>query len=215
VWRVDLRQPTPLVERAAQLLTERERAHAERGVADVKRRRTLLRAALRITLARWLGRAPETLLIVSDFAGKPQLEDGAAHFSVTSSRDCGLIALTDLGALGVDVECVRPLDDLDAISARSFSADAAREVSVERGELKLAAFFRHWTRLEARLKASGIGLAADLDRRASEREGGAWTFTAVDAGPGFAGAVAVEGAYDWSDCTLQARELDLASELAC
>lgn len=212
LWRVELCESAALTERAAELLSDTERRRADQCVPEVRRRRVLLRAALRIALGRWLGRGPQSLQFVTEAGGKPRLDGGGAHFSVSSSGDRGLIAITDLGPVGVDVERLRAMDELDAIALRSFSAEAAREVLGQRAQRKVTTFYRHWTRLEAQLKASGEGLAAGLQR--DERERGAWTVAAVDSGSGFTGAVAVGGAYGWSDFTLPARELDLARELA-
>ena len=84
--------------------------------------------------------------------------------------------------VGVDIERLRPLPEYAAIAERFFPP-SEREVLDERD------FFRRWTRIEAKLKARGIGLyglGLDLD--------GDWTVEEIEAGPGFAAAVAVERA---------------------
>ena len=85
IWRVDLREPAAVVERAAALLTAEERERAERGTADVRRRRLVARAALRIALARCLACAPAALRFATDPSGKPRLDGPGPHFSVSSS----------------------------------------------------------------------------------------------------------------------------------
>jgi 4'-phosphopantetheinyl transferase len=204
-----------VLERAARLLSDTEHARFERQAPDLRRRRTVLRAALRIALARWLGRAPETFRFVAEPAGKPRLDGEDAHFSVSSSGEYGLIALTALGPVGVDIERVRPIDELDAVALRSFRADAAREVIDEPAQRKAEVFYRHWTMLEAQLKASGVGLAQRLDCLGGEADRRAWTVTAVDPGPGYAGAIAVRGSHDLSARALYPQVLDLNAELAC
>jgi 4'-phosphopantetheinyl transferase len=204
-----------VVERAARLLSDAEHARLERQAPELRRRRTVLRAALRIALGRWLGRGPETLRFVSEPAGKPRLDGEEAHFSVSSSGEYGLIALTQLGPIGVDIERVRSIDELDAVALRSFGADAAREVIDEPAERKAEVFYRYWTMLEAQLKASGIGLAKWLDCLDGEADRGSWTVTTVDPGPGYAGAIAVRGRHDLWAHALHPQVLDLNAELAC
>src|ERR1700733_5268161 len=102
LWRVELRESAALTERAAELLSDTERRRADQCAPEVRRRRVLLRAALRVALGRWLGCGPQSLQFVTEVGGKPRLEGGGAHFSVSSSGDRGLIAITDVGPVGVD-----------------------------------------------------------------------------------------------------------------
>ena len=99
---LDLREPAAVVERAAELLTAEERAHAGAGTEAVRRRRTLSRAALRIVLARWLACAPAALRFATEPSGKPRLDEPGPHFSLSHSDDWSLIAVTSLGPIGID-----------------------------------------------------------------------------------------------------------------
>lgn len=214
IWRVDLREPPAVVEQAARLLSAEERERAERGTADVRRRRLVARAALRIALGRWLACAPASLRFATDPAGKPRLDGPGPHFSVSSSGDWGLIAVTALGPVGVDVERVVAIDELEAIVARHFAAARAREILQHSGERRLQAFYRCWTRLEAQLKATGTGFADGLESTRSDPDPRAWTVAAVDPGPGLIGAVVVAGVHPWADATLTAAALVVRDGLA-
>lgn len=214
LWLIDLGQDETLVERAAQLLAPSERRRADRGTPDVRRQHIVSRAALRIVLARWLRCLPRALEFVADPSGKPRLVGGAPHFSVSHSGDWGLIAVTPLGPVGVDIELCVPLSELEAIAARVFAPAVARTVMSQRGERRVQSFYRQWTRLEAQLKATGVGLAGGLSGTAAAPAPGAWTFAAIDAGHRLAGAVVVAGAHGWRDAMLPVRELDLGAELA-
>ena len=94
--------------------------------------------------------------------------------------------------VGVDVERVRPDFDWRPIAARyQTSAEVARIAALP-PDTQSVAFFEWWTRSEAYVKACGEGLGAgeahlraDPDRQ--------WSIVAVDAGPGFAAALAVDG----------------------
>ena len=213
IWRVDLSEPAAVVEWAAALLTPEERAHAERGTADVRRRRMLSRAALRIVLARWVRRAPAALRFATEPSGKPRLDEPGPHFSISHSGDWTVIAVTSLAPIGIDIERVVALPSLEAIVARRFAPGHAREILEESGERRLEAFYRCWTRMEAQLKASGVGLAAGLDTALSDPDPRAWTVAGLDAGPGLIGAVVVGGAHPWRNVTLPSAPLTLAHEL--
>jgi 4'-phosphopantetheinyl transferase len=213
IWRVDLREPPAVVERAAELLTAQERERAERGTAEVRRRRLIARAALRIALARCLGCAPAALRFATDPSGKPRLDGPGPHFSVSSSGDWSLIAVTSLGPVGIDLERVVALAELEAIVARRFTPAQAREILEQSGERRLAAFYRCWTRIEAQLKASGVGLAAGLGTTMGDTDPREWTVAAVNAGRGLVGAVVVGGVHPWANATLPAVPLVLRHQL--
>lgn len=67
------------------------------------------RAALRRLLAAHLRQAPHALRFVSNRHGKPRLPDEAGiDFNVSHAGGFALIALSNNGALGVDIECCNP-----------------------------------------------------------------------------------------------------------
>ena len=220
VWRVELRRPAPWVQETAErVLSADERARAERAAGDVRRRRLVTQIALRLALARRLGRRPESLAFRRGPLGKPELDDaGRLRFSVAHSGDCCLIALTTRGAVGVDVEHVAPLPELDRIVAGRFAPCEAAELERLPGPLRLEAFYRCWTRKEAYLKATGAGLtglggvAVSAGERPQIRaldsdDPAAWAMRDVRVGTGLVGSVAVRGHGDGR--TVLARELPL------
>jgi 4'-phosphopantetheinyl transferase len=85
--------------------------------------------------------------------------------------------------VGVDVERIRPMRDWRDIAERFFPPAEAAAVEDEPD------FFRRWTRIEAMWKACGAGLYS-----AGVEPAGEWTVEEIDAGPGYAAAVAAEGA---------------------
>ena len=119
-----------------------------------------------------------------DFAvsenGKPFLP-GAPEikFNLSHSREVALVAVALEVEVGVDVEWIRHLPDYRDIAERFFPASEADAV------VDQADFFRRWTRLEAVVKASGMGvygIGAEL--------AGAWTIEELPAGAGYSAAVA-------------------------
>ena len=75
--------------------------------------------------------------------------------------------------MGVDIERCLPFSELEAVAARRFAPAVARAVRSERGERRVQAFYREWTRMEADLKARGVGLADGLSPSAAAPARGA------------------------------------------
>jgi 4'-phosphopantetheinyl transferase len=214
VWQLDLQQPEPVVAALGDVLSPDERARAARFVfARDRRRFVVTRACLRALLARHGGVPASAIRFAYGAHGKPSWPDaagGGVHFSVSHSEEVALIALARHVALGVDVEAVRPLDDLAGIAARFFTAaEAATILGVPAHQRELA-FFLCWTRKEAFSKARGDGLTLSLDRYrvtcapgeaarvvevdGSAGEGAAWTVHDLRPAPGFVGAVVLRTA---------------------
>jgi 4'-phosphopantetheinyl transferase len=206
IWRVALGQSDAWVQRTAdRLLHAEERTRLERCAPDVRRRRLVAQIALRLVLADRLGRPPEALAFVRGTLGKPTLTGAEGlHFSLAHSGDCCLIAVTTLGPVGVDVEHVAPLPELDAIVASRYAPAEVAALERLSGRPRLVAFYRCWTRKEAYLKATGAGLSvppatvevwADDDRPVTVS---GWSVHSLAVAPGFAAAVSGADRPDWS-----------------
>jgi len=121
-----------------------------------------------------------------DFAlhekGKPFLPNvPELEFNLSHSKQMALVAVAHGTPVGVDVERLRPLSEFVAIAERYFPP--GEECPVDAPD-----FFRRWTRFEAILKAQGLGLYG-----AGAKLEGEWTVYRLDAGRGFAAAVAAQG----------------------
>ena len=79
-------------------------------------------------------------------------------FNLSRSEGRYLIAVTRAGRIGVDVERLRPIGDLDRIASIYFTAPEAATISDLQDDQKLRAFFACWTAKEAYAKAVGTGL---------------------------------------------------------
>lgn len=140
---------------------EQQRAHRYRRPED--RQRFLLgRAALRLLLGAWLERDPAALCFRQGPHGKPALVDAGAaapHFNLAHSGDLILLAFHPERPVGVDVERLRPRLDWLPIARRVLNDAEVAALQALPPERGAQAFLAHWCRLEARLKASGEGLA--------------------------------------------------------
>ena len=151
---------------AAVSAAERERAQLMQ--AEIERDRFLLRhQALRAILGRYAGVRPHELEFTVGPFGKPTLtqpQSGAGlSFNLSRSGGAAVLALARSGRLGVDVERLRPVPEIDAIARRLFSPAEAQALAAMRDDNRSASFFRLWTRKEAVVKALGGGLSIALD----------------------------------------------------
>ena len=168
---------------AASSTAEAERA--ARFVNDTLRRRYLRsHGALRAVLGRYTAAA-------LDFAegehGKPYLPGAPElRFNLSHSHERALVAVAWGVEIGVDVERHRPMPDCLALAERFFPPSEAAKFAGMAAEHRERDFFRRWTRIEAVLKARGVGLYG-----IGEELAGDWTIEELDAGTGHAAAVAV------------------------
>ena len=119
------------------------------------------RAALRAILGSYLSVSPVGLRFGTRPGGRPVLAaPGPAGLEFSLARTAGLaLVAVSLGAVGADIEEIRPHPGLAELAAARFGS--AEEACIAGGcaGTALTSFYRHWTAKEAYLKAVGIGLA--------------------------------------------------------
>ncbi len=164
VWRAQLHLMIPQLDTFIPHLSQEERDRGNRLVKTEHRCRFLIsHAILRLILSRYLGQPPNDIQLQKGPHGKPYLEDQPLQFNMTHSNDIALYAITACADIGIDVEYVKRKHRMDALVKRFFSKREYQEYqSFPEGERHLA-FYRAWTRKEAYLKATGLGLSYPLD----------------------------------------------------
>jgi 4'-phosphopantetheinyl transferase len=164
--------------------TPAEAGNAARLVSEPLRRRYLRsHAALRAILATYTA-APLDFAMAEH--GKPYLPAFPdLRFNLSHSHDMALVAVTHGIEIGVDVERFRPMQECMAIAERFFPPLEAAELAAVPPEGREVEFFRLWTRIEAKLKARGIGLYG-----AGQELDGEWTVVPIEVGPEYSASVA-------------------------
>jgi 4'-phosphopantetheinyl transferase len=214
VWSVSLEQPAPLIHQLEQLLSADEQERAARFHFERDRRRFIVgRGALRTLLGRYVQVEPTQLKLCYGKYGKPYLAEeskgSALHFNLAHSHELAVYAFTREGKVGIDIEYIHPLADLDQIAARFFSKSESTSLLGLPGDQRLLAFFNCWTRKEAYIKALGEGLSHPLDQfqvsllpgepaqllqvQGAPEEVSRWSMTAFVPAPGYVAALLVEG----------------------
>jgi len=164
VWCASLDQPPANVAALEQTLSLDERSRARRyRFAHDKQYFIIRRGLLRQMLGDYLDIEPGSLCFRSGPYGKLALAEmpGAYmfHFNVSRSRDLALFAFARDREVGVDIEYVRPVAEAEQLAGRYFSVQARDTLHGLPPDRMYEQFFVYWTRLEAFLKASGMGLA--------------------------------------------------------
>lgn len=161
-------------------LSQAERDRAARFIRlEDNLRHTVGRGVLRHALAHFLGVPAASFQFSTGEAGKPYLPDGPA-FNVSHSADVVLIALAPEGRIGIDIEKIRPLRDIDGLARTSFAEDELAALHRLAPDGRAAAFFRVWTRKEALLKAVGHGIGALSEVSVDPAEGAHNTLLRLD-----------------------------------
>jgi 4'-phosphopantetheinyl transferase len=166
-WHLRLDQPADIIEHLLNLLDRSERDSAERLRRSEDRARYIVsHAGMRCILGRYLARDPQEVRIVRDRRGKPSLKsdpyDPPLAFNLSHSGDHALLAVGARDGIGVDIEEIKPLEDLPGIAAMVLSPPELAALEQRDEDARQELFFQMWTRKEAVAKAAGEGLAIEL-----------------------------------------------------
>lgn len=164
IWRIELDRPEAQLEILASNLSSDELARANRFHFPEHRQHFIAgRGILRNILGYYLGVEPQQVKFDYQERGKPILADTCAKsglsFNLSHSAGLALCAVNYIRQIGVDLEYIRPMSDVEALAQRFF---LPREYQMMRSlpvEQKQKVFFRYWTCKEAYLKATGDGIA--------------------------------------------------------
>ncbi len=213
VWAVWLKAPPPVNRAYRRLLSPDEIARADRFVFEhLTRSHELSQGALRLLLAHFLKCRPGEVAFGFGPRGKPMLQgDSRIRFNMAHSGGLALYAVTADCEIGVDVEELRDIPEIEQVASHYFSKAEASQLSSIGPEIATReAFFRCWTRKEAYIKAIGDGLYLPLDQfqvtllsdapaqfvRIGDDSAAAaeWTLEHLDPAPNYVGALAYHAA---------------------
>ena len=161
IWSITAWRDHP---RSRSLLTAREhrKAHAFR-CPETANRWSYFHSAAREILAAYTGTPASELVFAEEEHGKPYLPaDRSLYFNLSHSLSSALLAVCRFAPVGVDIEHRRALSDMDRLARRCFSTPEYTAYQAAESALREQIFFRLWTRKEAVIKASGLGLHQPL-----------------------------------------------------
>ena len=226
IWRFSLVTDSVRMTAMRDTLDDYELRRADRFLFDKHRHRFVVgRARVRDLLACYLNTDSASIEFAYSNLGKPKIANPARqftlHFNFSNSAELGLLAVTHVGELGIDLEQVRDMSDLEGLAKRYFaSAESEAIFARPQADQRMQAFFRFWTRKEAYLKAVGKGLtfplrdvevSLDDDSRArivainsKDDDALQWSLGHLDLGDDYLGAFAIRS----SQLQVQTLELD-------
>lgn len=216
VWSANLDdQPIEAVRVMHALLSADEIERARQFFFDRDRRHYIIgRGILRMLLGRYLACAPHELEFRYGPNGKPALAGGGRRpclpasvrmerqaetpaapseplfFNIAHSEGLALYAFTRVGEIGIDLEAIRDLPEWEQVAESAFSPQELAQLRSCPTERRREEFFHAWARQEAVLKALGTGLGGALTPVAES----CFNVYPLEAGPGFAAALAVSPA---------------------
>ncbi|HEU4628276.1 MAG TPA: 4'-phosphopantetheinyl transferase superfamily protein [Gemmatimonadaceae bacterium] len=217
VWTATLDRSADERARLATVLADDERERVRRLRREQDRARFIVRrAVLRAILGRYIGCSPQDVCFTANRFGRPALRGPAAgldvRFSATHSHALAVYAVAHARHVGVDVERVRPIPELERIARHHFAPGESAALCALPPDVRTTAFLHCWTRKEAYVKALGVGLSFPLDQfevsvrpdapaalladRIHPAHAGAWAMHDLPLGDEYVGSVTADGR-DW------------------
>lgn len=231
IYQASLDPPQSQVEQLAAMLSQDELERAIRFRFERHRNQFIIgRGILRTLLAHYLGITPGEVHFRYGLKGKPYLADvkppdskglkkpsGSEarqslyiiQFNLAHAQNLAIYALTLAKRVGIDLEYLRSIPEMEQIAAKFFSTRERETLQNLPPDQKLEAFYNAWTRKEAYLKAIGEGLSHPLDQcevtlapgepaqlihiAGDESLAAHWSLHAFSPSPGYVATLAVEG----------------------
>lgn len=169
LWRAFLDREKYDIETLAQILSPDEKNRAHKFHFMLHRNRFIVaRSMLRKILGNYLEMEPHKLHFNYSPKGKPSLSleqcNYPLEFNLSHSENIALYAITLDSQVGIDLEHIRPIDNLAKIAQRFFAPQEYEIINKFSQSEQAKIFYQIWTGKEAYLKATGEGLANSIDQ---------------------------------------------------
>lgn len=214
IWQANIDLPAKGVQNLKINLSSDESMRAEEFRFEHDRSGFIAtRGILRQILAYYLRIEPGVIRFCYKENGKPRLQSGSGEeciqFNISHSEELALYVFTLGHEVGVDIEYMRPISEMEQIVEQFFSAKERVVFGASPVSKKREIFYTWWTRKEAFTKAKGSGLSYPLDTldvsmfpceqnkplniMEDANETSIWSIGDIKPAKEYAGAVVVEG----------------------
>jgi 4'-phosphopantetheinyl transferase len=213
IWFSDLDETADEVNEYFQTLSAHERRKAGQFHFDKDMKRYIARhGILRMILGSYMGIKANELRFKQGENGKPRSDEQfgkrTVHFNLSHSNGAVLFAFARNHEIGVDIEHICGIVEMEQIVERFFSTAEQEVFKLLPEEQKREAFINVWTCKEAFIKARGDGLSYALDKfdvsmlpdapvkllrvNGDTREASRWCLQSLKPAPDYVGAFAVK-----------------------
>lgn len=167
LYRIELSGNEERIGQVKALLSDDEKKRAVRFVRQSDRDAFILsHGCLRTILSRYLDKEAHDLVFETNEHGKPHLAQlqrtADIHFNLSHSGGLALVGICLNDEIGVDIERIRSLSNMEGMARKVFSAREQQEFQSLPEGIKPEGFFNAWTRKEALIKAWGRGFRHPL-----------------------------------------------------
>jgi 4'-phosphopantetheinyl transferase len=168
IWKIDLfNTPINHTNEIFQVLSPQEQAQAKSYI-QLKHQHQFIqvRTTLRLLLSQYFQCLPEEICFQTNAYGKPFLHkkflssSQPLTFNVSHAKDFALIALSEIGEIGIDIEYCDP--NLNIHTLADFVLTHLEYQSILNSSCPSCLFFQHWVGKESFLKALGLGIGEHL-----------------------------------------------------
>ncbi|MDD1422502.1 4'-phosphopantetheinyl transferase superfamily protein [Dolichospermum sp. ST_sed1] len=208
IWRINLHHSESQLQSFRETLSSDEIARAERFYFPEHRQRFIAgRGSLRAILGQYLDIDPKEVEFEYQPRGKPLLAakfaDKGLLFNLSHSQHLALCGVSYQQQIGVDLEYIRTMSDLESLAKRFFSPREYEYLRLVSSNEQKQIFFRYWTCKEAYLKATGDGLVQleEIEICLTPNQptqllvSGDWSLKELTPAENFAAAVVVAGSH--------------------
>ena len=122
------------------------------------------RGVLRLILSSYLDLKPQEIIIKTAEYGKPYLVNNVLNFNLSHTKNQFVIAVSDTGIVGVDIEQCKDRKNISGLVEKCFSKIERDYWNTLSEQQKAIMFYRFWVRKESFVKAVGRGIALGLDQ---------------------------------------------------
>jgi 4'-phosphopantetheinyl transferase len=164
VWTASLDCSKVEIEGLRSLLSHEEKKKASYYKFELEQHRYIVtQAVIRILISAYLDLEPGEILLDARKKGKPYIiNQPSLFFNISNSHDVCVYAFSRDNEVGIDIEKIRDLPDLDLLIEKNLTS-REKTCILKDPDTKLSRFFQFWTFKESYLKAIGEGMRLTPD----------------------------------------------------
>jgi 4'-phosphopantetheinyl transferase len=164
VWYSTLDTSPEQLQQDWNVLDSNEKTQADKFKNPLLRARYIRsHAHLRTVLAHYINAAPSSLRIEKTVHGKPYLVDYVElAFNLSHTSNVMVLAIAKQCQLGIDIEQCKPRTNLADLVQKCFGDAEACHWQKLNADQQHRQFYQFWTRKEAFVKATGLGISLGL-----------------------------------------------------